>query len=192
MVGNLFQIPGGKQQSDCIAGCWPVSSLAKPVKNIITISVDGRPGEQSVAGQRKILAGQRAQCLPAKMVHSNRQRLQFGTGTGNVKRAVGRHAAGDVRCQVAQALQVFVDLQDGSNRADFHLRQAAVFQRRENGFVNFHFHFVDDGFSAQNACHQLFVRIQEGLDGMVHSDFHFAAHADKKSEDFRLSCLSDV
>ena len=85
----------------------------------------------------------------------------------------------DVHGLVADAFQVVVDARDGQHETQVGGHQLLQGQQLHHAIVNFNLQFVDGVLFLEHRLRELFIRVQHGVDGLVHGALGQAAHPEQ-------------
>ena len=90
----------------------------------------------------------------------------------------------DVDGLVADALEIVVDARDGEDEAEIDGHQLMEREELDDAVVDFELELVDGVFFVEDALGELFVGVEDGVDGLVDGALGEAAHPEQAFFDF--------
>jgi hypothetical protein len=88
-------------------------------------------------------------------------------------------ALGDVDGLIADAFEIVVDARDGQDETKIDGHELVEREKLNDAVVDFHLELVDGVFFFENALSELFVGLQDGVNGLVDGTLGEAAHPEQ-------------
>src|SRR5258708_2816130 len=148
-------------------------------ENLIAVVVHLIVGGEDSLGELHIAADDGvegvANHLLGELAHA--REIDVGLHAGVAKDAQG--ALGDVDSLIADALEIVVDAGDSQRESEVDGHELVQGKKLNDAIVDFHLELVDGVFFLEDAIGELFIGIQNGVNGLVNGAFRQAAHPEQ-------------